>query len=139
MGSPLSIRLPEDADRILSDATGDGGPSRPAWISQLIRAHRRRTVAALSVVHAAEWSNGAILCAMDALNGSWMLRPHASYLVIELHDAERVSGLATKWDVADEWPRCVAMARDDAHVAMAIKTLAESYWTGDAWLAAKLR
>lgn len=136
--TPTTLRLEADAQAILDESAGSRGqpgPGKARLVSTLLRGHRRRCVAALAVLD--DWSPAELCAAMEALNGLWSVGGPMPIVAAELHDAERLNGTATKWGVADRWPERCQHARH-AEVRRALLDLAEAFWSGDQWVAARL-
>ena len=138
MTTPTTLRLEPDAQAILDEsagARGQPGPGKARLVSDLLRGHRRRCVAAMATLE--DWSSGELCAAMEALNGLWSMGGSMPIVAAELHDAERLNGTASRWDAAERWPERCQQARHP-EVRRALLDLAEAFWSGDQWVAARL-
>ena len=115
--------------------------NRSEYVSELLE---RRTAAwRLALLHLrsnAGWSPASLLAACDALNGYAGLREWQDvvpdYLAMELVDAERLNGTATKWGAAAEWGGLIAAL--EPTTARALALVAEEFWLGNLELARRL-
>lgn len=136
--TPTTLRLEPDAQAILDESAGsrgEPGPGKARLVSDLLRAHRRRCVAAFATL--TDWSPTERCAAMEALNSVWGVGGPPPVVAAELHNAERLNGTATKWGAAERWAERCQQA-EEPEVRRALLDLAEAFWSGDQWVASRL-
>lgn len=137
-----SIRLHLDPDAFaeLESIRDAGGKSAARdYVSAIIRLRARLWRQALADLQIAGWSGAEILCACDALHGTWSLGFPPAYLALELRNAARLAGVASKWGVADRWTERVCQVGEDPVIARALTAVVAEVWSHNEALAARLR
>lgn len=126
-----SFRLEHDVEGILDEVAG-GQSSATEYISKLIRDAERDWRSALDTLAAAGWRRAELRAALDALNGYGMVSEHgrpASWLAIELADAERLNGVCMQHDASPErWAAHVDRLGKHETEARALAALAREFW-----------
>lgn len=100
----------------------------PHWLNGVLERHIADLDEAWMLLRSSGWEREHLLAACDALNGTWLhgLRP-ASYIALELLDADRLSQVADKWDAAD-WAGRVQQVREREEIAQALQLIVTDFW-----------
>jgi hypothetical protein len=106
--------------------------NQSAYLDSVVTRAAREWQEALDTLVSGGWTSAEILAACDALNGVWMVgAPNASGggIALELHDAQRLTAIATKWELtADRWATRVDLVDRIPVVAWAVRTIAVEFW-----------
>lgn len=134
---PMSseIRLKVSDEPALSILRDQENASR--YVAELVNAAERRWRANLEHLRSVGFANNELLAVCDVLNGYAQLAEVAGSaaldsgrgIALELHDAQRLNGIAAKWGVTSErWAEIVTLVAGDAFVGRALYDLAAEFW-----------
>jgi hypothetical protein len=102
-----------------------------AYLERIVTERWREWTEALEVLRQAGWTSGEVLAAADALNGYWLSRsmPIAGSIALELHDAQEIHDLVSKWNLdRARYAARVAAVSASEELAWAVAIVAWEIW-----------
>lgn len=123
---------------VLATLRGWDRGARSRYVSQALRERWAAWQSGLLLLRQHGWMRQELHAALDALNGLWM-RDDAGYehlgpgLALELHDAERLNGTATRQHEVDPrvWEARVQQIAQSEALARALRCVVTEWWASN--------
>jgi hypothetical protein len=127
----ITLTLDEPARSILEEQD-----NASAYVAELVESAERRWRGHLVYLRTQGWTGRELLAVCDVLNGYAQLGEFGSPgldggagVALEMSDAQRLNGIAEKWDVAPgRWEDLVRQASSEAAVGRALSDIAAEFW-----------